>query len=357
MSYERANIESMAGYVPGEQPTSTGVIKLNTNENPYPASSQVAAALARIQVEELRRYPSPTAQQFRETAARYHQVSSDNILPTNGGDELLRLAITTFAGPGDVVGIAEPGYSLYPVLTEVQDCRLLPVPLLDNWSLPSNFVAILNDAGARLALLVNPHAPTGMLLSAQQLIEIASSFHGVLVVDEAYVDFVDPDQQYDLTSAIKEHDNLLILRTLSKGYSLAGLRFGYGIGAKELLAPMMFKTRDSYNTDYISQQLACAAIDAVDDARESWQKVRSERARLTKELDQLGLPSLPSQTNFILTQCPNADSAREIYHGLKESGILVRYFDQDRLQDKLRITVGTPEQNQRLLQSLKLLVS
>ena len=357
MSYERANIESMTGYLPGEQPTRTDVVKLNTNENPYPASSHVASALAKIRVEDLRRYPSPTAQHFREVAARYHCLESDNILPTNGGDELLRLAITTFAGPGDVVGIAEPSYSLYPVLTEVQDCKLLPVPLLDNWNLPSNFVATLNDAGARLALLVNPHAPTGLLMSAAQLVEIASSFHGVLVVDEAYVDFVDPDQQYDLTCAIKEHDNLLILRTLSKGYSLAGLRFGYGIGAKELLAPMMFKTRDSYNTGHISQQLASAAIESVDDARKSWQKVRSERDRLTEGLDRLGLRCLPSQTNFILAQCHDVDSASEIYRGLKETGILVRYFDQDRLQDKLRITVGTPEQNQRLLQSLKLLAS
>jgi len=355
VSYERANIESMSGYVPGEQPDSVDVIKLNTNENPYPASSRVASVLARIQVEDLRRYPSPTAQQFRETAAQYHRLDSANILPTNGGDELLRLAITTFAGPGEVVGIAEPSYSLYPVLTEVQDCKLLPVPLLDNWSLPSNFVATLNDAGARLALLVNPHAPTGLLMSAAQLIEIAAAFHGVLVVDEAYVDFVDPEQQYDLTPAIKDLDNLLILRTLSKGYSLAGLRFGYGIGAKELLAPMMYKTRDSYNTDYISQQLANAAIESASQARESWEKVRNERARLTTELEQLGLSSLPSQANFILAQCSSQESARTIYHGLKESGILVRYFDQERLQDKLRITVGTPEQNQQLLQNLKLL--
>ena len=169
------------------------------------------------------------------------------------------------------------------------------------------------------------------------------------------MDFVDPEQQYDLTSAINEHDNLLILRTLSKGFSLAGLRFGYGIGAKQLLAPMMFKTRDSYNTDYISQQLATAAIEAAADASATWQKVRSERARLTDELVGLGFPCLPSQTNFILTQCQNAESARDIYHGLKETGILVRYFDQDRLRDKLRITVGTPEQNERLLQSLRLL--
>jgi histidinol-phosphate aminotransferase len=356
VNYERPNIESMTGYVPGEQPGSADVIKLNTNENPYPASPRVAATLAGIKVEDLRCYPSPTAQQFRETAARYHGLQSDNILPTNGGDELLRLAITTFAGPGDVVAIAEPSYSLYPVLAEIQGCRLLPVPLLDNWQLPANFTAMLNDAGARLALLVNPHAPTGLLLSATKLREIAAAFRGVLVVDEAYADFVEPEQQYDLTAAVNEHDNLLILRTLSKGFSLAGLRFGYGIGSPELLAPMMFKTRDSYNTDYVSQQLAIAAIESTDYARDTWDRVRTERNRLSQELERLGLSCLPSQSNFILAQCADQDAAREIYHDLRKSGILVRYFDQDRLRDKLRITVGTSEQNQRLLQSLALLL-
>jgi histidinol-phosphate aminotransferase len=346
----------MSGYVPGEQPTEPGVIKLNTNENPYPASAAVAAALAAIRVEELRRYPSPTARRFREVAAAYHGLDSTNIMPTNGGDELLRLAITTFAGPGDVIGVAEPSYSLYPVLADIQDCKLLPIPLLDNWTLPSNFCAMLNDAGARLALLVNPHAPTGLLMSAAQLAEIAASFHGVLLVDEAYVDFVDPDKQYDLTPALGKHDNILILRTLSKGYSLAGLRFGYGIGAASLLAPMMFKTRDSYNTDFIAQQLACAAIESVAAARQTWQKVRSERSRLAKGLAALGLPCLPSQSNFLLASCPAVETARMVYAGLKKAGILVRYFDQERLRDKLRITVGTPEQNQRLLDSLASLI-
>ncbi|MCB1670084.1 MAG: histidinol-phosphate transaminase [Gammaproteobacteria bacterium] len=352
MSYERHNIESMSGYVPGEQPTAADVIKLNTNENPYPASAAVAEALAAIRVEDLRRYPSPTAQRFRQLAAAYHGLDSDNIIPTNGGDELLRLAITTFAGPGEVVGIAEPSYSLYPVLTEVQDCRLQPVPLLDDWTLPGNFTAVLNDAGARLAILVNPHAPTGMLMPAAALREIARDFHGVLVVDEAYVDFVDPPQHYDLTAAVRELDNLLLLRTLSKGFSLAGLRFGYGIGAASLLAPMMFKTRDSYNTDFIAQQLACAAIESVDQARLSWDRVRQERQRLAAELARLEMPCLPSQSNFLLAQCRSAADARSRYQKLKHDGILVRYFDQHRLQDKLRITVGTPEQNQLLLQHL-----
>ncbi len=352
MSFERPNIESMSGYVPGEQPGAADVVKLNTNENPYPASAAVATALAGIRVDQLRRYPSPTAQGFRQVAADYHNLHSDNIIPTNGGDELLRLAVTTFAGPGDVVAIAEPSYSLYPVLTDIQGCRLQRVPLLDNWSLPSDFTAILNDAGARLAILVNPHAPTGILMPAATLISIARGFNGVLLVDEAYVDFVDPRQMYDLTPAVRELDNLLLLRTLSKGFSLAGLRFGYGIGAASLLAPMMFKTRDSYNTDFISQHLASAALSSADEARTTWTRVRNERLRLAEELEKLGLPCLPSQSNFLLAQCSSAEAARNTYENLKRQGILIRYFAQNRLQDKLRITVGTPEQNQQLLRHL-----
>ena len=352
MHYERPDIASMTGYVPGEQPQDNKVVKLNTNENPYPASSAVAAALARITVEDLRRYPSPTAQKFRQLAATYHGLDSDNFMPVNGGDELLRLAISTFAGPGDTVAIADPSYSLYPVLTEVQGCRLHRIALQEDWSLPPDFAENLNRAGARLALLVNPHAPTGRLLTTTALTAIARAFQGVLLVDEAYVDFVDPDKQYDLTPMIKKLDNLLILRTLSKGYSLAGLRFGYGIGASTLLAPMMFKTRDSYNTDYVAQQLACAALESVESARDTWEKVRRERARLGAELDRLGLACIPSQANFVLAGCPNADVARKLYEKLKSDGILIRYFDQERLRDQLRITVGTPAQNTLLLERL-----
>ena len=353
MSYERKNILSMSGYVPGEQPKESNVTKLNTNETPYPASPKVAEVLAAIKIEQLRRYPSPTASQFRQTAADYHGLSNHNIIPTNGGDELLRLAITTFAGPGQTVGIAVPSYSLYPVLTEIQGCELLSIPLQDDWALPENFASRLNDAGAKLALLVNPHAPSGSLISVEKIIEIATLFQGVLLIDEAYVDFIDPSNEYDLAPAIEHLDNVLILRSLSKGYSLAGLRFGYGIGPKTLIEPMMYKTRDSYNTDLISQLLAIAALESVDYARQTWTKVISERTRLTMELEGLGLTCLPSQSNFLLTTATDEESAKSIYENLKSKDILIRYFDEDRLRDKLRITVGSPDQNQRLLDCLK----
>lgn len=353
MSFERANIHAMDGYLPGEQPNQPDVIKLNTNENPYPAPAAVAAALAAIRVEDLRRYPPPTATAFRQTAAQLHGVAPECILPTNGGDELLRLAVTTFCGTGDTLGIAMPSYSLYPVLANIQGCRVAAIPMTDDWRLRDDFPDRLNAAGARLAMVVNPHAPSGKLTSAVTLKSMARRFRGVLLVDEAYVDFVDPELRYDLVATLRSCPNLLILRTLSKGYSLAGLRFGYGIGNPDLIEPMISKTRDSYNTDYISQQLATAALKAAKDASKTWEQVRTERARLSAALQTLGLSCLPSQANFVLAQVPAQASAEALYQSLKADGILIRYFDQDRLRDKLRITVGTPSQNDRLLDRLQ----
>lgn len=356
MSYERKNIREMQGYSWGEQPGREQVIKLNTNENPYPAGPSVSEALAALTVDELRRYPQPFADSFREVAAKTHGVSKDNIIATNGGDELLRLAITTFVEPGQTLGMAEPSYSLYPVLAAIQGCQVARVELRNDWSLPEDYAEQLNAAGAQLAFVVNPHAPTGQLLPVERLRALAAAFKGVLVIDEAYVDFIDPELAYDAVPLIREFDNVLLLRTMSKGYSLAGLRFAYGIGSASLLAPMLYKTRDSYNTDLLSQRLATAALAARGEAAESWLKVRCERSRLTEQLQAMGFAVIPSQSNFLLATVPSNDNpealARGLYAGLKEQGILVRYFDQPRLRDKLRITVGTPEQNDALIRQL-----
>jgi histidinol-phosphate aminotransferase len=356
MTFERPNIEKMQGYTPGEQPDEGNTIKLNTNENPYPASPQVAAVLRSMQVDSLRRYPAPFADKFRQAAARLHQVSTHNIIPTNGGDELLRLVLTTFADSGDTVAITRPSYSLYPVLADIQGCKLAEIPLQADWSMPANFLTELQHCNARLAILVNPHAPTGALLSSAYLDELAANFPGVLVVDEAYVDFVEPELAYDSVPLIQTHENLLILRTLSKGYALAGLRFGYGIGSQSLIAPMLYKTRDSYNTDTISQHLATAALESIDYAREIWARIRSERDKLRSSLEQMGLPTLPSQSNFLLCTVPEMVGAEALYLALKQRNILVRYFDQDRLRDKLRISIGSEQENASLIAALTVIL-
>ena len=342
----------MEGYIPGEQPNDQSVIKLNTNENPYPASKAVAQALSRITIEDLRRYPAPIANQFRQAAAAHHDVTIDNIIPTNGGDEFLRLAIATFVDQHQTLGIAEPGYSLYPVLAQAQGCQITSLALQEDWSLSDDFVTRLNQANANLVFIVNPHAPSGVLTSVDRLAQIADEFSGVVVIDEAYVDFVEPGLAYNAVPLIHEFDNVLILRTMSKGYSLAGLRFGYGIGPASLLEPMLYKTRDSYNTDTISQLLATAALLAVDDAAVTWQKVIADRTELRGKLAGMGFSCPVSQSNFLLVTVPKDNDAANIYQCLKDQNILVRYFDLPHLQDKLRITIGTPQQNQQLLDAI-----
>ena len=218
MSYERGNVARMAGYVYGEQPDGSEIVKLNTNENPYPPSPAVAEALAGFDVANLRRYPPAAADDLRRVLASRLGIEPGNVVATNGGDEGLRLAITTFVDPGATLGLAEPSYSLYPVLAAVQDCTVAKVPLDTHWKPPPDLARRLNAAGARLTCLVNPHAPSGVLLDSATIARIATELDGVLLVDEAYVDFADPEREHDLVPLIRRHDNLLLLRTLSKGY-------------------------------------------------------------------------------------------------------------------------------------------
>ena len=359
-SYERPGLKGAPGYVPGEQPE--GGVKLNTNENPYPPPPAVADALARFPVERLRRYPPADAAPFRAAAARAHGVDPAEVIAANGGDELLRLAVATYADPGAPVAIAPPTYSLYRVLIRLHGARPVEVPLTGDWGLPDRFAESLNRSGARLAFLPNPHAPSGRLYGREEIAAVAERFEGVLLVDEAYVDFVDPARGYDLTPAIRRLPNLLILRTLSKGYSLAGLRFGYGLGPAPLLEPMLTKTKDSYNVDAIAQALAAAALGSRAWAEENWAKVRAERERLRAGLERLGLPSPPSETNFVLASVPpgaaapgagGSDSgANALHRALGSRGVHVRWFDEPRLRDRLRISVGTREENDRLLAAL-----
>jgi histidinol-phosphate aminotransferase len=356
MGYERANIAAMHGYVPGKQPRSSETIKLNTNENPYPPCAAVMQALSEVAPDALRRYPPPAADELRETAAALHGLSADQVVPVNGGDELLRLAITTFVEPLAPIGVVEPSYSLYPVLAEVHGSPIVRAEADAEFGLPEDLGARMRSAGVKLLLLVNPHAPSGRLTQVAELARVARAIDGVLLIDEAYVDFVDPELGHDAVPLVREHDNVLILRTFSKGYSLAGLRAGYGLGAASLIEPLLWKTRDSYNLDAVAQRLATAALRHRDEAAESWRKVRAERLRLATELGALGFACAPSQTNFVLARVPQGQAAEALLHGLERHGVLVRHFAAPRLDDKLRITVGTPAENDALLTALRALL-
>ncbi len=356
MPYERPNIHELHAYTPGEQPgAAERVIKLNTNENPYPPAPAVMEAIRSVSAERLRLYPPPAADAFRTAAARVHGLDPSQVIATNGGDELLRLVVTVFceprSGDGSAAGLgyAVPSYTLYETLAAIHNTQLVRIPLGEDFDLTVDFAAKLNEARCRLAMVVNPHAPSGRLESIDTLRAIAREFRGVLLIDQAYVDFA-PRDAVELVREGSGLDNVLLLRSLSKGYSLAGLRFGYGLGSPGLIAALD-KARDSYNTDVLSQAAATAAITHRDHAAESWKKVIAERGRLTDTLCGLGWNVLPSTSNFILAQPPV--DAKALYQSLKQRGILVRYFDQDRLRDRLRITIGTPEQNDALLASVR----
>lgn len=359
MTYERDSIRRLEAYIPGEQPlpAQQHLVKLNTNENPYPPAEEVLQTIRQIDSESLRRYPPPTAAPLRRVVADVHGVSVDHVIITNGGDELLRLAVTVFCLPwcksqsGSTVGgvgFAEPSYSLYPVLAGIHDTVMVPIPLNAGYELPDEFSDRLNEAGCKLALLVNPHAPSGRLEPIEALEHVARRFKGVLLVDEAYVDFATQDATA-LLDPSKGFDNVLLLRTLSKGYSLAGLRVGYGLGHPALIAALD-KARDSYNVDAIAQLAAAAALKHRDQAARSWRAVIQERDRLSRELADRGWRVFPSHANFLLVT-PDRD-ARGIYESLKAEGVLVRYFDQETLSDKLRITVGTPQETDALLAAI-----
>ncbi|MEE4298545.1 MAG: histidinol-phosphate transaminase [Pseudomonadales bacterium] len=352
MSYERANIRRMDGYVWGAQPDDARVVKLNTNENPFPAGPAVRAALASVDVAALRRYPSPWAQGFRRAAAEVLGTRPERIIATNGGDELLRLAITTFLDPGVPLATTRPSYSLYPVLAAVQDCPTVEFDLHDDFGLPADLAVRANEAGAGLFCLVNPHAPSGTLWPLEDVARLAEDFDGVLLLDEAYVDFVDPALGHDAIPLVEAFENVLILRSLSKGYSLAGLRFGFGIGAEALLEPMLTKTRDSYNVDHLAQTLATAAIGDRPWAADNHARVRAERERLAAALAERGFRCPPSQTNFLLARVPPPADAADLRTALEARSILVRHFAVPGLSDALRISVGTPEEDDMLLAAL-----
>ncbi len=353
--FERAHIREIEGYVPGIQP-SASAIKLNTNENPYPPSPRVMAALREISPAMLQRYPDPLAKAFRTVAARIHRLSADEVIATNAGDELLRLALNTFVDPGRSVGIVTPSYGLYSVLAALHQAPLSEVALTEAWQLPEGTAERWNEDGAQIAILTNPHAPTGTLVPFKMIERLAAAFQGVLVIDEAYVDFIDPALDHDATTLVRQYPNVLLLRTMSKAYSLAGLRLGYGLGDPALIEPMLAKTKDSYNVDAIAQLIGAAALEDGDYARSTWQEVRLERTRVANELAQSGFSPFASQTNFILVPLaqPYAKcSAAVAYRKLIERNIYVRWFDAPRLRDKLRITIGTRQENEIFLSALR----
>lgn len=347
MGYFRKNIEKVKGYEPGFQPKETDVVKLNTNENPYPPSPAVLKVLTELSPEQLRRYPDPLGNEFRQAAAEINSVRCEDIMCCNGGDDLLTMAFRAFCDKNRPVAYPVPTYSLYPVLAKLQNCRAIEIPFDAEFNLPSK----LAGTDAALTIVCNPNAPSGSFISVDELASLADELSGILLIDEAYVDFAEAN----CTELVKKFDNVIILRSLSKGYGLAGLRFGYAIAQVNLIKGLM-KVKDSYNVDAVALAAATAAIKDQKYFSETTEKVKKARGLLIEQLRDLGFEVPQSHANFVLAKCKNCQ-AGEIFDKLKELRIYVRYFEMPGLDDKLRITVGTDEQNNKLIFALKEILS
>jgi histidinol-phosphate aminotransferase len=339
----RTNIQQMAGYVPGEQPRESGIIKLNTNENPYPPSPRVFDALrAALTSDPLRKYPDPSGMVFRQTAARVLGVDPESILIGNGSDDSLTIITRAAAGEGDLVVAPSPSYLLYSTLAEIQGARFASAPFEADWTLPNPWPL----PSARLMFLANPNSPSGTMCDEQGVRRLAESLQGILVVDEAYVDFA----QTNLL-ALSRLPNVIVTRSLSKSYSLAGIRFGYAV-AQPALVHELLKAKDSYNCDALSLAAATAALSDQDYLRETRRRIVQTRTRLAAALAGLGFTVTPSHANFLW--CRRTDRAvRPIFEQLQARRILVRYMSFSGYGDGLRITIGTDGEMDRMLGELE----
>ena len=342
----RPAIRAMAGYVPGEQPREEGFIKLNTNENPYPPSPRVIAAIQEAAAgEQLRKYPDPTGTAFRQTAGRILGVNPEAILIGNGSDDILTILTRTFVPEGGLVVSPTPSYLLYRTLAEIQGARFEAVPYTAEWLLPAPYPL----PQAHLTLVANPNSPSGTLVPVAALERLAGQLAGPLVIDEAYVDFAD-------TTALSLHrlPNVIVTRTLSKSYALAGLRFGFAVAEPALIRELI-KVKDSYNCDSLSLAGAAAALEDQEYFRATRARILATRTRLAQGLTGLGFDVCPSQANFVWARL-SAKPVKPIYEALKRHKILVRYMNYEAYGDGLRITVGTDDEINRLLEELRGLV-
>ena len=337
----RQSVQGLTAYTPGEQPRQPGLVKLNTNENPYPPSPRVTEALARLEPGDLRRYPDPTCTEIREMAGRLHGVAPDRIFVGNGSDEILALCTRAFVEDDGAIGYFDPSYSLYPVLAAIRNVRGVAVSLPADFGWPEAPVP-----EGSLFFLCNPNAPTSRLFSKDAVERFCADYPGVVLIDEAYVDFA-TGHCMDLAKTLP---NVIVLRTLSKSYALAGIRLGYVVGPADLIGAL-FKIKDSYNVNRLTQVAGAAALLDQAHMRSNVARIQATRARLANELGRRGFEVCPSETNFVWARSRHTP-ARALYERLKALGILIRYFPGARTGEFVRITVGSDDEIDRLLAAL-----
>jgi histidinol-phosphate aminotransferase len=339
------HISRMAGYVPGEQPQGGGFIKLNTNENPYPPSPRVKAALCEAVNDRLRLYPDPLSTAFRRAVALLHAVSPEMVMAGNGSDDLLTILTRAFVGPGDLAGFPSPSYLLYRTLTELQGGQPVEVPYQSDWSLGTAPGAV---RGLKVFWLANPDSPSGTAITRDQVAELAGSLDCPLVVDEAYADFAEVSRHS--IPLLAECPNVIVTRSFSKGYGLAGIRLGYLVARPEVVEQLT-KIKDSYNCDTLSQVAGVAALADQAYLNETRSKIIATRGRLTAELRAMGFTVPESQSNFVWATA--GPPARETFQSLKDRKILVRLMAYPGYPEGLRITIGTDQEIDQLLKNLR----
>ena len=328
------HVRKLEEYVPGEQPRAKSVVKLNTNENPYPPSPKCRAAIRAFDCARLRRYPDPNCSELCAEIARLNGTTPERVFVGNGSDEILALAAKCFVEDDESIGSLDPSYSLYKTLAAIRNVKWTGLDV---------------TASTSLFLLTNPNAPTGEFREPSEIAAFAKKFRGVVIVDEAYGDFARANCMSLATA--EANRNLIAMRTFSKSYSLAGLRVGYCVGPRDLIRAM-YKVKDSYNVDALAQTVALAAIRDQDWMRKNAAKVIRSRTRLSAALEKRGWDVLPSEANFVFARPPAPAKAADIFARLRERNIFVRYFPGPKTGDRLRVTVGTEPEMKTLLKAL-----
>ena len=339
------HIRTLQQYIPGEQPQTRDFIKLNTNENPYPASPHVVKSLAdAIRHERIRLYPDPLCKNLRKAAGRRWRVPADAIFVSNGSDEALRLLFQAYLEPGDSVAALFPTYTLYETYAQLFGAEIIYYNLKSDLALPKHFFKRMKH---KIICIANPNPPYGTFYDIDEVAGIIKANRSSLViVDEAYVDFAPGNA----LSIIKYFDNVIVTRSFSKSYGMAGLRIGFGISAPPIIETL-YKSKDSYNVNFAAQVAATAAFEDYSYYKQNMRKLIASRTGLSRELKKLGFSVPESAANFIFARWKS--NAQFLYAELKKRKILVRYFSNPVLADGLRISIGTEDENKALVGAIK----
>ena len=337
---------ALTPYTPGEQPKDMQYLKLNTNESPFRVSPSVEIAL-KTECEKLQLYSDPESINLRKKLAEIYSVSPEQVIVTNGSDEVLNFAFMAFCDNNNPIAFPDITYGFYPVFAELNNIPYTEIPLKDDFSIDTNDYIGINNT----IVIANPNAPTGLILSLSDIEKIVKGNpKNVVIIDEAYIDFGGESA----ISLIDKYDNLLITQTFSKSRSMAGARLGFGIGNKELIADLntIKYSTNPYNVNRLTEWAGIAALNDNDYYMDNCKTIIENREWTEGELLKLGFSVLPSKANFVFAKSQEIDGEK-LYLELKKCGILIRHFKKDRIKDYIRITIGTKEQMQVFINTLK----